>query len=63
MDDGTKNGPGFIFCIYSYTLSEVELLIKVLKDKFELNCSLQIHRKDQKKIIFHLNLWTNFNLL
>jgi hypothetical protein len=43
QDDGTlhSSGNGFIFATNSYTLSEVELLISVLKDKFNLNCTIQ----------------------
>lgn len=41
MDDGTKRSNQFIFCTDSYTLSEVELLILVLKNNFDLNCTCQ----------------------
>lgn len=41
MDDGYKNGggtpPGFMFCTDFYILKEVEILIKALKDNFDLN--------------------------
>lgn len=37
MDDGCIKSSGFIFCTDSYTLSEVELLIKVFKENFDLN--------------------------
>jgi hypothetical protein len=42
MDDGSKMGSGFIFCTDSNSLCEVELLVKVLKDKFNLFISIHI---------------------
>jgi LAGLIDADG DNA endonuclease family/Cytochrome C oxidase subunit II, transmembrane domain len=50
MDDGVKHGPGFSLCTDSYTFSEVQLLIKVLKDNFDLNCSIHNRGKDQFRI-------------
>lgn len=40
MDDGSKTNSGFVLCTDSYLLNEVELLIKVLKDNFDLNCNI-----------------------
>ena len=45
MDDGTKEGSGFIFCTDPFTLDEVELLVKVLKENFNLNCTIHNYRK------------------
>ena len=45
MDDGSPDRSGFVFNTNSFTLSEVELLVKVLKNKFNLNCSIHT-RKD-----------------
>lgn len=45
MDDGSPYRSGFVFNTNSFTLSEVELLVKVLKNKFNLNCSIHT-RKD-----------------
>jgi hypothetical protein len=50
MDDGYKIGSGFILSTNSYTLSEVELLIRVLKENFDLNCSYHTKTKDQYMI-------------
>lgn len=52
MDDGSRISNGFHLCTNSYTLSEVELLIKVLKQNLDLNCTYHIHkqRKDQYRI-------------
>ena len=45
MDDGHAERSGFIFNTNCFTLKEVQLLIKALKNKFDLNCSIQT-RKD-----------------
>lgn len=42
QDDGSKNGSGFIFCTDSYILENVQLLVKVLRDKFHLNATINI---------------------
>ena len=42
MDSGSKKGSGFIFCTDSYTLEDVQLLVKVLRDKFNLDATIQI---------------------
>lgn len=47
LDDGFIQGNNFRFCTDSFTLNEVELLIKVLKDNFDLNCSSQIRSKNK----------------
>ena len=41
MDDGHAERSGFIFNTNCFTLKEVQLLIKALKNKFDLNCSIQ----------------------
>jgi hypothetical protein len=46
MDDGTPDRSGFVFHTNSFTLAEVELLAKALKNKFDLNCSIHT-RKDR----------------
>lgn len=46
MDDGQADRSGFIFYTNSFTLAEVQLLVKVLKNKFDLNCSIHT-RKDK----------------
>ena len=62
MDDGGKKNKGFILGTDSYTLSEVELLIKVLKQNFDLDSS--IHRsKDNYRIYIKHNSMENFRIL
>jgi len=41
MDDGTVTRSGFVLYTNSFTKKEVELLIEVLKIKFDLNCTIQ----------------------
>ena len=41
MDDGCKNGKGFVLCTDNFTIEEVELLRKVLKHNFNLDTTIQ----------------------
>jgi hypothetical protein len=43
MDDGCKTGSSFRLNTSCYTLEEIELLIKVLKENFDLDSSIQFH--------------------
>jgi hypothetical protein len=47
MNGDYKEGKGIVLCTYSFTLSEVNLLIEVLKLKFELE--VRIFKKRQKE--------------
>ena len=51
MDDGSKSRNNFYLNTDSYSLSEVQLLIKVLKENFNLNCSYHLKRKDQYRML------------
>jgi hypothetical protein len=42
MDDGCNLGSGFILSTQSFSKEENLLLIKILKDNFDLNCTLNI---------------------
>ena len=46
MGDVTKRDPGFHLCTDPYLLSEVELLIKALVNKYNIKCT--IHNKKSK---------------
>lgn len=46
MDDGSKIKNGIHLNTYGFTLQEVELLVKVLINKFGLKCS--IHMKNNQ---------------
>lgn len=63
MDDGYKNGNGFMLCTDSYSLSEVELLIKVLKNNFDLNCTYHSKGKDNYRIYIKTDSIKKFRLL
>ena len=66
MDDGSADRSGFVFHTNSFTLAEVQLLVKALKDKFDLNCS--IHTRNDKlnkpyMIYIKANSWVRFKNL
>jgi len=63
MDDGHKKDKNFVLSTNSYTLSEVELLIKVLKKNFDLNCTSQEGIKDQYRIYIKLDSMDKFRSL
>ena len=50
MDDGNKTGTGFRLNTQSFTKDENLFLIKILKDNFNLDCTLNIHNKDLYRI-------------
>lgn len=50
MDDGTKGKSGFYLSTDCYSLSEIELLIKVLKENLNLNCTYHKKEKDSYRI-------------
>ena len=55
MDDGNKvNNNNFIFNTNSYTYKEVELLSTVLKEKFNLDCSIQRHNKNKEQFRIYI---------
>lgn len=56
MDDGNRDRNNFILNTNSYTLNEVELLSSVLKEKFNLDCTLQKHSKDKNQ--YRINIRT-----
>ena len=39
-DDGGKSGQGFHFATNDFTYKEVQILVKILQDKFGLKCSI-----------------------
>jgi len=47
MDDGGADRYGFILYSNAFTKNEVNLLINVLKENFDLNCS--IHTRNDKR--------------
>ena len=63
MDDGNKKENGFHLNTDSYTLSEIELLIKVLKQNFDLNCSYHEKGKYSYRIYIKINSMDKFRSL
>ena len=41
MDDGYKSAKGFYICTESFTLTEHIFLINLMKNKFNLDCTIQ----------------------
>ena len=41
MCEGTKHNIGIVLCTDSFTLEEIQLLMKVLRDNFNLMCTRQ----------------------
>ena len=63
MDDGGKSRNNFYLNTDSYTLSEVELLIKVLKDNFDLNCTYHKRGEDRYRIYIKSDSMDKFRCL
>jgi len=49
MDDGTADRSGFVLNTNSYTKEEIELLVSILKNKFDLDCSVHTRNDKVKK--------------
>lgn len=45
MGDGCARTHGLILCTESFSLPEVVLLINILKVRYDLDCTIQYHRK------------------
>lgn len=66
MDDGSKISSGFHLCTHSYTFCEVQLLIKVLKSNFDLDCTyhtLSSEGKDKYQIYIKTGSMIKFRSL
>lgn len=63
MDDGGKKQNAFYLNTDSFSLSEVELLIKVLKENFDLNCTYHVKRKDQHRIYIRADSMEKFRIV
>lgn len=69
MDDGFKLSSGFSLCTQSFFKEEVELLSKALKDKFDINTTIQIikpktiRNKESYMIYIRTNSMNNFKSL
>lgn len=63
MDDGTKHSNGFDLSTHSFSLTEVKLLIKVLKENFDLNCTYHKKAKEQYSIYIKTDSMNKFRAL
>lgn len=63
MDDGCKHNSGFHLCTDSYTFTEVQLLINVLKENFDLNCTYNKRGKDSHRIYIKSDSMDKFRSL
>ena len=50
QNNSMRHGGGFSFATHSFTLKEVELLVSVLKENFNLDCT--IHKNNDKFRIY-----------
>jgi len=58
QDDGTSDRSGFVLHTNSFSKGEVELLIKVLNNKFNFNCSMHFRKetlKTKKSYTIYIN--------
>lgn len=62
MDDGTKQTSGFILNTQSFSKADNLFLIQILKNKFDLDCSLHKDR-DKYKIYIKKNSLPKFKEL
>jgi len=53
MDDGYKSGKGLYICTESFSLNEINILINILKNKFNLECNY--HKVTNGYIIYIFN--------
>jgi hypothetical protein len=63
MDDGAKLSSGFLLCTHSFLLSDVELLTKVLKSKFDLDTSVYTNKKGHSSIYIKTSSMDKFREL
>jgi len=63
MDDGVKHNSEFTICTNSYTFEEVQLLVNILKNNFDLDCSIHNNGKDQFTIYIKHNSMDKFRSL
>ena len=50
MDDGSKQGKGLHISVYAFTNEDVDKLMFVLQDKFNLRCSIHYNRDNKPRI-------------
>lgn len=63
MDDGYKDRNAFRFATESFSLSDVELLIKVMKENFDLDCSINTVKSKYYRIYVSVHSMDKFRSL
>jgi hypothetical protein len=64
MDDGSKQGSGLHISVYAFTNQDVDKLMFVLQDKFNLKCSIHYNRDNKPRIyIFKESMNNLINLV
>jgi hypothetical protein len=63
QDDGYKDKNAFRFATESFSLKEVELLVKVLKDNFDLDCTINTVNSKSYRIYVRVHSMDNFRSL
>lgn len=64
MDDGSKQGKGLHISVYAFSNEDVDKLMYVLQDKFNLKCSIHYNRENKPRIfIFKESMENLINLV
>jgi len=63
QDDGYKDKNAFRFATESFSLKEVELLVKVLKDNFDLDCTINTVNSKSYRIYVRVHSMDKFRSL
>jgi hypothetical protein len=63
MDDGYKSNKGFYISTESFTLIENQTLVKILKNKFNLNCGVHKYTNGYRIYIFSISKKTLLDLI
>ena len=50
MDDGSRHGLGLHLSVYAFSNEDVDKLMFVLQDKFNLRCSIHYNRDNKPRI-------------
>lgn len=50
MDDGSRHGEGLHIGTYAFSNEDMDKLMFVLQDKFELKCSIHLNRDNKPRI-------------
>ena len=63
MDDGSRQGSGLYLYIYAFSNEDVDKLMFVLQDKFNLRCSIHYNRDNKPRIYIFKESMDNLRTL